>query len=97
METTRDELPEVAQARALQRIADLGIRRGELLAALAAVDAELRRWCPTAFALGVTSTRIRELVPGLSQGTLYSWLPAEARRRRAPKRGRRAEGPASNA
>lgn len=74
------ELPEERQVAALRRVAELGARKRRLQAELDEVMAAMRPAVLAAHEAGVTAQRIIQ-VSGLGRGTLYAWLPPEARKR----------------
>jgi len=67
------EIPEARQVAALQRVADLGRQRKDLLAQVEHVMEHLREACVDAARTGATRSRIRELAE-VSTSTLYPWL-----------------------
>ncbi|MEV5887684.1 hypothetical protein AB0L74_34500 [Streptomyces sp. NPDC052020] len=70
------EIPEKAQAEALQRLADLGRRRADLLQEAKELLPQIKEAALEADRLGASRSRAQQL-SRISSSTFYKWLPAE--------------------
>ncbi|MEU2440206.1 hypothetical protein ABZ595_29110 [Streptomyces rubradiris] len=68
------EIPEKAQAKALQKLADLGAQRAELLRQAKALLPKIQAAALEADRLGAPRARAQQL-SRISPSTYYKWLP----------------------
>lgn len=71
---TSMDIPERAQAEALQRLADLGARRADLLRQAKELIPQIRAAALEADRLGAQRSRAQQL-SRISPSTYYKWLP----------------------